>query len=246
MKDKRKISLSSLGETKEPEHELQYDWSEDGKDISVQGGCKGLVLSKEKTRTTAFFEAFPRNPSCFIRGEGSDIAAAETAAWEKYQKILTCDHEMERRKRTDGYGYCKHCSYSAMVFEPLTKCCKCGIPTSYDSDFRGKWYCKKHSVNKPKNPNRPKYGWDRYDDRRIPRKLKKKLKEAFRHDLYYRGVIVKLSEIKLEKRWFKLTTPTRSTRFSGTIQIGKYTRAVLRNKKAYVAFRRQRNLKLYV
>jgi hypothetical protein len=99
-------------------------------------------------------------------------------AWQKYQKIISCDHEMERRGRTDGYAYCKHCSYSATVFEPLTKCCKCGKPTSYDTDFRGKYYCKKHAATKPKNPDKSKRRlWDA-GKKRLPRKRKKLLKRC--------------------------------------------------------------------
>ena len=70
------------------------------------------------------------------------VLLTEKNAWDKYQKIIVCNHEMERRDRKDGYGYCKHCSYSSMVFEPLTRCCKCGIPTNYCSDYKNNFYCK--------------------------------------------------------------------------------------------------------
>jgi hypothetical protein len=87
---------------------------------------------------------------------------------------------MERRTRTDGYGYCKHCSYSSMVFEPLTKCCKCKIPTNYGTDYKGKMYCKKHHKVRPKNPD-PKSRNGLFGElftHRRPRKYKKLLKEA--------------------------------------------------------------------
>lgn len=172
-----------------PEYDSKYEWN-----CFCQGGDSGIVLPSgsfnkvfnsdkplegfvegvldEETYTTAFFEAFPKNPSCFLRGEGKTIEEAEEKCWQKYQKVLTCNHEMERRDRTDGYAYCKHCSYSAKVFEPLTKCCKCGTPTSYSSDYRGKYYCKKHAATKPKNP-KPSF---LNDDKRLPRKYKKLLK----------------------------------------------------------------------
>lgn len=177
------------------EYDSKYEW-----DCFCQGGGGGIVfrskrfkaimeganpieeldegLKDQETYITAFFEAFPKNPSCFIRGEGKTIEEAEEAAWQKYQKIISCDHEMERRGRTDGYAYCKHCSYSATVFEPLTKCCKCGKPTSYDTDFRGKYYCKKHAATKPKNPDKSKGRlWDA-GKKRLPRKRKKLLKRC--------------------------------------------------------------------
>jgi hypothetical protein len=153
------------------EYDCKYDW-----DCSVQCGDSGIVFSEKGNYRTAFFEAFPNNPSCFLRGEGKTVEEAEQNCWEKYQKVLTCEHEMERRNRTDGYGYCKHCSYSSVVFEPLTKCCKCGIPTAYTRDYRKKWYCKKHGRTKPLDPNPSEFM--RESDKRLPRKLKKLVKKA--------------------------------------------------------------------
>jgi hypothetical protein len=174
-----------------PEYDSKYDWN-----CFCQGGTSGIVLPKgsfdkifsdeplkglaegmssEESYTTAFFEAFPKNPSCFLRGEGATIEEAEESCWKKYQKVLNCNHEMERRDRTDGYAYCKHCSYSSTVFEPLTKCCKCGKPTSYSKDYKGKYYCKKHAQTKPKNPNPSR--WE-ITDNRLSRKRKKLLKKS--------------------------------------------------------------------
>jgi len=161
----------------------QQSWDED---MLVQCGEKGIVFSDSGNYSTAFFEAFPEKPHCFVRGEGNSLKEAEKNCWDKYQKILTCDHEMERRKRTDGYGYCKHCSYSSMVFEPLTKCCKCKKLTAYDTDHKGNWYCKKHSTTKPKNPNPSFFGDD--EDRRLPRKEKKLLKKAAEYHFKVAGI----------------------------------------------------------
>lgn len=170
------------------DYDSKYEW----KDCFCQGGTSGIVLPKgsfskvlgdkpleglaegmdsEESYITAFFEAFPKSPSCFLRGEGSTIEKAEEDCWKRYQKVRNCKHEMERRDRTDGYAYCKHCSYSSTVFEPLTKCCKCG----YTTDHKGNYYCKKHGVTKPKNPNPSR--WE-IDDKRLPRKRKKLLKKC--------------------------------------------------------------------
>jgi hypothetical protein len=156
-----------------PDYECKKEWPEE---IFVQCGGSGVVFSKEGNYSTAFFEAFPKSPSCFLRGEGATIEEAEEKCWNSYQKILVCDHEMERRDRKDGYGYCKHCSYSSMVFEPLTKCCKCGKPSYKVKDYKGNFYCDKHKVNKLRDPNPPRY----FDDsnKRTPRKYKKRLKNA--------------------------------------------------------------------
>ena len=178
------------------EYECKYDW-----DCFCQGGSDGIVLPKgslnkifdsnsgslsalvegvknKESYTTAYFEAFPKKPSCFLRGEGKNIEDAEEKCWQKYQKLINCDHEMERRDRTDGYGYCKKCSYAHMVFEPLTKCCKCGIPTAYRTDYKGRYYCKKHNNTKPKNPNPGITERMTEPNNRLPRKRKKLLKKC--------------------------------------------------------------------
>jgi hypothetical protein len=165
-----KKARKSFGET----YDCQKEWSDD---CDVQCGDSGIVFSKKGNYRTAFFEAFPKNPSCFLRGEGATIEEAEENCWNKYQKVITCNHEMERRHRKDGYGFCKHCSYSNMVFEPLTKCCKCNVPTSFHSDYKDKHYCKKHYRLAPKDPN-SKGGIFDFSKKRIPRKRKKLLKQA--------------------------------------------------------------------
>lgn len=166
MSEIRVSSLSLQNST----YETKNEW-----DCFCQGGTDGCVLSESGNYQTAFFEAFPRNPSCFVRGEGVTVADAEQQAWAKWQKIQTCNHEMERRQRTDGYAYCKHCSYSAMVFEPLTKCCICHKPTAYTQDSKGNSYCKKHARLIPR---KNKKGWPILMSRmrRHPRKLKKTMK----------------------------------------------------------------------
>jgi hypothetical protein len=236
----RTIKLSSFGGSDQKELLLQHDWTEDGKDISVQGGGSGVVFSDKGGYTTAFFEAFPNRPSCFIRGEGPTIEEAENAAWDRYTTILACDHEMERRNRTDGYGYCKHCTYSATVFEPLTKCCKCGVPTAYSKDFRGKYYCKKHSINKPKSPD-PNH-WENKmmlsSEKRLPRKLKKKYKEAFAFDLFYRNQLP-AKNVRMKKGWFTLTSSGFRISQWSKQNIKKYVKAVLKTKNGYMRYVRK-------
>lgn len=70
-----------------------------------------------------------------------------------------------------------------MIFEPLTKCCKCGIPTAYAKATQDKYYCKKCSRVKPRkymddlDPNKK-------SKRRLPRKLKKMVKQGASIRLY--------------------------------------------------------------
>lgn len=185
-----KKASKSFGEP----YECIQPWPDD---CSVQCGGHGIVLpsgslekvltsdkplgelaneaSKKESYTTAFFEAFPKNPSCFIRGEGKSIEEAEDKAYEKFKSILDCQgHDFESRGRKDGYGYCKHCSLSLSGVLPiLNKCCKCKEPTNWTTDDDGRYYCKKHARVKPKS----KHSF--LEEKRNPRKLKKILKKAF-------------------------------------------------------------------
>lgn len=101
--------------------------------------------STQKFYRTAFFEAFPKDPSCFLRGEGSSIEEAEADAYTQYLEVVNCkEHEFDRKGRTDGYAYCKHCSYSSTVLEPLTKCVDCGVPTAKFQDRDKQHRCMHH------------------------------------------------------------------------------------------------------
>ena len=158
--------MSNIG-TPDEEYETKNDWQ-----CYCQSGSNGTVFSEGGNYETAFFEAFPNNPRCFIRGEGATIEEAEQQAWGKWQKIQVCKHEMERRNRTDGYAYCKYCSYSAVIFEPLTKCCKCKKPTAYTTGKKGSSYCKRHARLIPKALRQK---W-LHNNKKLPRKLKKVMK----------------------------------------------------------------------
>lgn len=109
------------------------------------------VLGEESTKKhyrTAFFEAFPNNPSCFIRGQGKTIEEAENQAWLKYEKILSCNnHDWDRKGRSDGYAYCIKCPLSGSFLEPLTKCMVCQIPTSEHTDKNENYFCLNHYYN---------------------------------------------------------------------------------------------------
>lgn len=130
-----KYARKSFGEP----YLCKQDWAEDcfvqcGGDgiVFSQGGFQEIMFSdnpieslakesaKPTTYRTAFFEAFPRNPDTFIRGEGKTIEEAEEKAWNKLQKYLACTgHEFEKRGYTNGAGFCKHCNmFASKVFEP--------------------------------------------------------------------------------------------------------------------------------
>lgn len=119
-------------------------WPED---CGVQCGGEGLVLvDGGKSYTTAFFEAFPKEPKTFIRGEGATIADAEADAWAQFEKFSACPHPaFERRKYRNGAGFCVACGmFKSQCFEPSERCCICGVPTYHTEDNKGCWYCETH------------------------------------------------------------------------------------------------------
>ena len=147
-----------IGSFNNGDYQCQYQWPDD---CFVQCGGDGIVftgrsmkeafdnpvetvaetlgikeLEEETGYRTAFFEAFPRNPDTFIRGEGKTIEAAETAAWEKYRRYAGCDHpEWEKRGYTNGLGFCVKCGMSSSKkFAPWDKCKHCDYPI-YPNDY---------------------------------------------------------------------------------------------------------------
>lgn len=96
-------------------------------------------------RFTAFFEAFPKDPPTFIRGEGATIEEAECDAWGQFQKIRACPaHEFEQRDYQNGGGICKHCGLFQMgVIPPVENCYHCDQPTWGEQDNKGRRWCEK-------------------------------------------------------------------------------------------------------
>ncbi len=124
--------------------ESKYNWV--GAEL-LQGGVKGVVLSKKGSYYTAFVEAFIADS--FIRGEGATLEEAETDCWNKYQKLTACvKHEYEARGYRNGGGICKNCGkFASNVFtgEQLGQfCVVCGEGTIYKHDSKkDEWYCEK-------------------------------------------------------------------------------------------------------
>jgi hypothetical protein len=102
---------------------------------------------------TAFFEAFPRNPDTFIRGEGKTVLEAEEEAWTLFQKYSTCtNHEFEARGYENGGGFCKHCNmFSGSAIAPTHKCPVCDTPTWFTKDADGNFWCEEHRDEVPED-----------------------------------------------------------------------------------------------
>lgn len=122
----------------------QFDWP-----CSVQGGDRGVVISKKGNYKTAFFEAFPNvgEFGTFIRGEGASLKEAEIKCWEKYQKQLSCkEHVWSRGEgdkiRTNGWATCELCGLFAEALPPLTTCQICEKPTTKTGP--GGYFCLTH------------------------------------------------------------------------------------------------------
>jgi hypothetical protein len=126
------------------DYECKQKWNDE---TFVQCGASGIVLcEKEDNYETAFFESFPRDPDCFLRGEGHTIEEAEEKCFAKWQNILNCKgHEFESRGRKDDYGYCMHCPLSQSgVLTPAFNCIVCEVPCFGNSDKDDQQYCKEH------------------------------------------------------------------------------------------------------
>lgn len=121
----------------------QQAWPED---CTVQWGTAGIVFSQDGIYRTAFFEAFPKEPKTFIRGEGVDIIEAELDAYIQYRLYLNCPkHSYVRKGYKNGAGFCEHCGlFVSKCFEPLTNCKICNIPTDYSTDKENSFYCEEH------------------------------------------------------------------------------------------------------
>ena len=134
------------------EYECQQVWPED---TFVQCGDSGLVLGNDKNEPyiTAFFEAFPKNPSTFIRGEGKDLPEAELKAFEKFQKIKGCDEHVYTRHGTSEHAKCTKCGlFTSHHFEPTHNCSVCSKENvNYqmsDNQFKLTYFCREHYLEK--------------------------------------------------------------------------------------------------
>lgn len=132
----------------------QKDWPED---CFVQCGDSGIVFTSSSDNSsyiTAFFESFPKNPKTFIRGEGSDIVEAEANAWDKYQRILSCE-EHEYKRHGKEHGTCIKCGlFTSEVFCPSESCSVCNKPEvnyqlSFNTlNFKYQPVCRDHYIQK--------------------------------------------------------------------------------------------------
>ena len=131
-----------------PSGSMEAALNDSSKAVGVGAAGLGLIEPQGFYRT-AVFEAFPRNPSTFIRGEGRSLAEAEESAWLQFQKIGSCpSHEFERRGYRTGAAICRHCGLfsSHALATTLDPCVVCGRDdnrASYGPDRHGRWHCEK-------------------------------------------------------------------------------------------------------
>jgi hypothetical protein len=124
-------------------YECKCAWPES---CFVQGDNNGVVINTtegKESYSTAFFEAFPKEPfSTFIRGEGKDLAEAEKSAFTKLTTYLNCpEHEFER-KNDGGQGKCKHCAIVVSgIFADVKRCTSCGEDDAGIKGVNREYYC---------------------------------------------------------------------------------------------------------
>lgn len=133
-----KTARRSIGEP----YQCCKEWPDD---CFVQCGGRGIVGTSTGVYETAFFEAFPKEPSTFIRGEGKTISNAEEDAWNHYQRILACPkHEYQRHGANSEHGTCIHCQlFSSHVFPPVYSC-KCCSKNEVVLEHEDHHFCLKH------------------------------------------------------------------------------------------------------
>lgn len=140
-------------------YECKQNWPEH---CFVQCGAGGLVLRKNGSYKTAFFESFPKisdtliesvkmkqdEETFFLRGEGLNIEEAEKSAFNKFNKIKECaavGHIFEKYRDSDGK--CKNCNFiKSYVFEPNTSCSVCNKKGVF-SKIGNNYYCFKHYIS---------------------------------------------------------------------------------------------------
>jgi len=135
--------------------ESAFDWPTN---TFLQCGSRGLVISLAEggSYCTAFVEAFVeegQDASGFYRGEGSSIAEAEKAVWDRYQAAIGCVHEWEPRGYTNGGAICKKCSkFGSGIFDGdyLGQfCVVCSQGTTWGR-VASEWVCQDHYPDRAK------------------------------------------------------------------------------------------------
>lgn len=118
----------------------------------LQCGGSGIVIGKAPYRT-AFFEAFPKDPKTFIRGEGKTIEEAEANAWDKYQNIINCETHSFNRVGNSQTAYCNLCFLKLTnYYKPLNSCCVCGKEHTKNI-INSKIYCLEHFLEEANKLN---------------------------------------------------------------------------------------------
>lgn len=184
------------------DYDCFFEWPEN---CYVQCGDKGIVGSSKGVYETAFFEAFPKEPSTFIRGEGANIKDAEYNAWQKYNKYLACNHHEYKRHREDSeHGICIHCGlFTSHVFAPVYQCSVCQkneVALAYDKEH----YCLEHFISEMPKFSLSNFSEDEYNERGY---LLFTQCEALRLDILCKLNLIDLSveEYKEINKWNKIT-----------------------------------------
>ena len=194
-----KKARKSIGEP----YDCLCNWPEN---CFVQCGERGIVGSRSgDVYETAFFEAFPKAPSTFIRGEGKNIQEAEEHAWNQYNKYLSCNHhEYKRHGKDSEHGICIHCGlFTSHVFPPVHSCTICN-KKEVALEYNEKHYCLTHFISEMPKFSFSDFAEDDYNDREYLLFTKC---EALRFDVLnnYNLINSALDEYKEINRWNKLT-----------------------------------------
>jgi hypothetical protein len=126
------------------DYECQQAWPED---TYVQCGDSGLVIGnlEKESYITAFFEAFPKDPSTFLRGEGNSLEEAELVAFNKFLRIKACDGHEYKRYHDSEHADCVKCGlFTSNYFAPTHSCSVCNKPHINYVLMDKSYYCREH------------------------------------------------------------------------------------------------------
>lgn len=155
-------------------YECKQKWPQD---CFVQCGAAGLVLRKDGSYKTAFFESFPKisdtlpkkkktkkirktnkknklkkikeySETFFLRGEGQNIEEAELSAFKKFLKIKQCAiHGHTFTRKGVSDGKCKHCSFIKSYVFEPNTICSECNKKAVFSTIGDNYYCFKHYIS---------------------------------------------------------------------------------------------------
>lgn len=126
------MGINGTGQIRNTSYSISCAWPEG---TSIQGG-RVLREGEDGLQHDLHFVEVSTPPHGYFRAEAPTMAAAEQAAFARYQLSAQCPgHEWQARGYTNGAGFCRHCGVfgsNVLTGEQLGQHCHtCGVGTTY-------------------------------------------------------------------------------------------------------------------